>query len=568
MAARPETHPTDTMLQAFGRGQLEAGAIEWIIDHLEECADCKRRAAELPDPSRDHPAAAASTPVPADTSGKAESTARSAPPPAPPAPALPGVPPELATQYGYEVVRELGRGGMGVVYLARNKMMDRLEVLKTVNKAQVGRPEALERFLQEIRTAARLNHPNVALAYSVLQLPDFLVLAMEYIEGEDLFRAVQTRGALPIAEACYCAREAALALQHAAEMNMVHRDIKPGNLIRATRPGKKAVVKIVDFGLAKAAREGPASHDLTGTGQVMGTPDYIAPEQLRDAKRADIRADIYSLGCTLYCLLTGGPPFKGNSTVEVLLAHEKQEAKPLRNVRPDVPKAVAAAVAKMMAKDPAQRYQEPIEVAEVLAPYVGAENAERSGTLQPPGVSRKSGDALVARPANPARPPSVTRASSKASGIIPPAASDGDPAPKAKQPEAPRGDGRAALAVPLAAWWSLPQLSSWPWAVRLVGTAFLFAALGMLAAGVFKPRAATATIVVENVPADADIFLDGQPVPSERIGDAVTLSAVREGTRQVQMQRGGQALWSEKVIVKAGDAVRLQAKIGPGGPAP
>src|SRR5215467_3052732 len=137
---------------------------------------------------------------------------------------------------------------------------------------------------------------------------------------------------------------------------MIHRDIKPHNLILSVQ-NKKHVVKVLDFGLAKATREGDADTDLTGAGRMMGTPDYIAPEQAQDAARADIRADIYSLGCTLYCLLTGQPPFPGLSLMDVLLAHVSTEAKPLNQVRADVPAVLAAVVARMMAKDPAQRFQ-------------------------------------------------------------------------------------------------------------------------------------------------------------------------------------------------------------------
>src|SRR5205085_12473387 len=144
--------------------------------------------------------------------------------------------------------------------------------------------------------------------YSALQAGELLVLAMEYVQGEDLAHFVRAHGRLPVANACYYVQQVALGLQHAFEKGMVHRDIKPQNLILA-REGKKHVVKILDFGLAKASREGEeADRGLTGTGWMMGTPDYIAPEQALDAARADIRADIYSLGCTLYYLLSGNPP--------------------------------------------------------------------------------------------------------------------------------------------------------------------------------------------------------------------------------------------------------------------
>ncbi len=233
---------------------------------------------------------------------------------------------------GYEVLGELGRGGMGVVYLAKNVLMDRREVLKIVNKALLDRPGVLERFLREIRSAAMLNHNNVVKAYSAVQAGESIVFAMEYVDGEDLNKVVQRQGPLPIAYACHYVSQAALGLQHAHEHHMVHRDIKPHNLI-LSRQVKKHVVKVLDFGLAKAKREGEAATDLTGEGAMMGTPAYMAPEQARDAASADIRADVYSLGCTLYFLLTGAPPFTGRSFFEVLQAHVSTEATPLHQSR-------------------------------------------------------------------------------------------------------------------------------------------------------------------------------------------------------------------------------------------
>ena len=264
---------------------------------------------------------------------------------------------------GYEVLGELGRGGMGVVYLAKNVLMDRREVLKIVNKALLDRPGVMERFLREIRSAAMLNHNNVVKAYSAVQVGESIVFAMEYVDGEDLNKLVLRQGPLPIAYACHYVSQAALGLQHAHEHRMVHRDIKPHNLI-LSRQVKKHVVKVLDFGLAKAKREGEAATDLTGEGAMMGTPAYMAPEQARDAASADIRADVYSLGCTLYFLLTGAPPFTGRSFFEVLQAHVSTEATPLHQLRAGASPELSAVVARMMAKDPARRFQRPIEAAQ------------------------------------------------------------------------------------------------------------------------------------------------------------------------------------------------------------
>ncbi len=279
---------------------------------------------------------------------------------------------------GYEIQGELGRGGMGVVYLAKNVLMNRLEVLKVANRALLDRqPGAAERFLREIRAAAQLGHENVVKAYSAVQVGELLVFAMEYVEGEDLDKVVKRQGPLPVPHACHYVSHAALGLQHAHEQGMVHRDIKPPNLI-LTRRGKKHVVKVLDFGLAKAVREGEAATDLTGAGAMMGTPAYMAPETAQDAATADIRADIYSLGCTLYFLLTGAPPFAGASIYAILKAHESTEASPLHQKRAGIPAELSAVAARMMAKNPARRYQKPIDAAKALAPFI------KPGTLPPP----------------------------------------------------------------------------------------------------------------------------------------------------------------------------------------
>ncbi len=294
---------------------------------------------------------------------------------------------------GYEILGELGRGGMGVVYLAKNVVLDRREVLKVVNQKLLGEAGVAERFLREMRSAAKLNHENVVKAYSAPQAGESLVFAMEYVDGEDLEKVVQRQGPLPIPHACHYVSHAAMGLQHAHEQGMVHRDIKPQNLI-LTRQGKKHVVKVLDFGLAKAKREGEAVTNLTGQGAMMGTPDYMPPEQAQDAAGADIRADIYSLGCTLYFLLTGAPPFTGKSAFAILQAHVSEEATPLSQVRPEAPEELAAVVVKMMAKDPARRYQKPIEVAKALAPFIKPGSAPKpEPNKQLPAVSSADGQA-------------------------------------------------------------------------------------------------------------------------------------------------------------------------------
>ncbi len=278
--------------------------------------------------------------------------------------------------------------------------MGRLEVLKVVGSHLANRRGVIDRFVAEIRNAARLHHPNIVTAYSATRLGESLVLAMEYIEGLDLSRMVEARGPLPVGNACNYIHQAALGLQHAHEQRMVHRDIKPSNLMLA-RSGNRAIIKALDFGLVKVQSEGGVDGGLTHEGQMLGTPDYISPEQIGNAKGADIRADIYSLGCTLYYLLTAGPPFEGSSLYDILQAHHSMDAKPLNLARPEVPVELAALVAKMMAKEPERRFQAPKEAAQALAPFF---KKGESAFKSPVAEVSQSNQAGSRRPVASARP--------------------------------------------------------------------------------------------------------------------------------------------------------------------
>ena len=374
-------HPTDQTLSAFGLGKLDEESAGSVNRHLEECDHCQHRVAGMSGDSflgrlqKVHGSSAVPGGLPASA---AVASQKVAPPPAD------TLPPGLADHPDYKILRELGRGGMGVVYLAENTLMGRLEVLKVVGGHLVNRPAVRDRFLREIQSAAKLQHKNIVTAYSAIRLGDAIVLAMEYVEGEDLSQLVKSGGPLPVANACYFVYQAALGLQHAHERGMVHRDIKPANLILA-REGKKATVKVLDFGLAKVTSEKPTDSGLTTEGQMLGTPDYVAPEQILDAQSADIRADIYSLGATFYYLLTGHPPFKAKTLYDLYQAHISRDADPLNLVRPEVPSELASLVAKMLAKDPGRRFQTPGEVAQALMRFF--KPGANTGTGSSPEIS-------------------------------------------------------------------------------------------------------------------------------------------------------------------------------------
>jgi serine/threonine protein kinase len=380
MGATAAVHPSDHSLKLYGLGKLDDASADLVSKHLGSCPDCRRRVAEMSSDSflgrlRDAQGLPAMSAT--DKSPAAGSEMDQRPPVAWSSPRADTLPPGLAANRDYEIVRELGRGGMGVVYLARNKLMGRLEVLKVVGGHLVERPGVRDRFLREVQSAAKLQHKNIVTAYSAMRLGESIALAMEYVEGDDLAKVVKSSGPMVVMNACYVIYQAAQGLQHAHERGMVHRDIKPANLILSS-DGKK-IVKVLDFGLAKVTSESHVDSGLTREGQMLGTPDYIAPEQIRNAQSADIRADIYSLGCTFYYLLAGVRPFHGDNLWDLYQAHFSMDASPLNLVRPEVPVELAALVAKMMAKEPDQRFQTPGEVARVLIPFL-KRGRERSGS--------------------------------------------------------------------------------------------------------------------------------------------------------------------------------------------
>jgi serine/threonine protein kinase len=280
----------------------------------------------------------------------------------------------------YLLLERLGEGGAGQVFKARHRMMNRLIALKLIRKELLTDAEAVKRFYREIQVVSKLDHPNVVRAYDAGAVGAIHFLAMEYIEGSDLGRLVKQGGPLPVLQACEYIRQAALGLQYAHERGIVHRDIKPHNLIISAREG---LVKVADLGLARLPRavNDEVTAMLTGartTGTLtpehaimMGTADYLAPEQAVDFHQADIRADIYSLGCSFYFLLAGQPPFPGGTLATKVARHLQSEPPSIEESR-DVPRELSLVLRRLLAKKPEQRYQTPGAVAEALTPFVDA----------------------------------------------------------------------------------------------------------------------------------------------------------------------------------------------------
>jgi WD40 repeat protein/serine/threonine protein kinase len=287
----------------------------------------------------------------------------------------------------YVLVAPVGEGGMGQVFKARQWKLERIVAVKVIHQERLGSADAARRFQREIRAAAQLDHPNIVRAIDADEIEGRHLFVMEYVEGVDLSTVVKQNGPLPVAVACECIRQAALGLQHAFEHGMVHRDIKPGNLLLTTNAGGVPVVKLMDMGLVRMDRamsETSLNSSLTSEGSVMGTPDYIAPEQALEAHGVDIRADLYSLGCTFYYLLTGRVPFPGGTLMQKLMKHRLEQPTPVESLEPRVPPGVAAIVRRLMAKTPEQRYQTPAELAAALAdPSRAAEATVVAALAQP-----------------------------------------------------------------------------------------------------------------------------------------------------------------------------------------
>jgi len=358
-------HPNREQLAAFGLGKLSTEQIAVIEGHLSECDRCCETLSLLQEDTFVALIRSAQSADNDDPLGMEDRSTETD--------AMSDLITDrpLANHPRYRVLEQVGTGGMGDVYKAEHRMMQRCVALKVIKPQFVKHPAAVHRFRREVQVAAGLNHPNIVTAYDAEQVGDVHLLVMEYVEGTNLGAAVEDGGPLSVPEACEYVRQAALGLQHAFERGMVHRDIKPQNLM-VTPQGQ---VKILDFGLAHLAAQHASAGSLTQHGTVMGTPDYVAPEQARDAASADIRSDIYSLGCTLYFLLTGQTPFPAGSAVEKAVAHVEQQPEPVDRFRNDVPVELAAVLARMIAKDPQDRSQTPAQVAEALQPFTAAARA-------------------------------------------------------------------------------------------------------------------------------------------------------------------------------------------------
>lgn len=269
----------------------------------------------------------------------------------------------------YRLLTPVGKGGMGHVFRAIDTVSGATVAIKVMSRKLTGNQTLVNRFRREIRASSLLNNKHIVRTLDAGRVGKVDFMVMEYVNGDQVDRIVSRVSLIPVAMACDIVRQAAIGLQHAHEQKMVHRDLKPGNLIVDWSTDGNGVVKIMDMGLVRLSTDGEERTSVTKAGQVMGTPDYMSPEQGWDTATVDIRSDVYSLGCTLFRLLTGRVPFPGDNPLQVLMARCSKDAPSVKSLRADVPDPIDAIVRRMTLRDPAGRFQTPQELVDALEPF-------------------------------------------------------------------------------------------------------------------------------------------------------------------------------------------------------
>jgi len=407
----------------------------------------------------------------------------------------------------YIILDTIGSGGMGVVFKALHRSLDRVVALKMLPPRAVDSEEKVKRFRREVKTAAMLTHPNIVITHDAHEANSVHFLVMEYVNGSDLNQLVKTRGPLPATTAVDYVLQAARGLEHAHAQGIVHRDIKPGNLLLDAN----GTVKVLDLGLARLKSSNGTTlqtDDLTSAGDVMGTAAYMSPEQAANTHDADARSDVYSLGCTLYFLLTGRPPYKADTFVNTILAHREQPIPSLTEQRDGVPEDVIALYRRMMAKKPDDRYPSMTAVIQAIDECQAA--WKEPAVAEPPAAERTTAqfpDTVVSRPK-------------------------------------PSGKGKL-----------------WRWAAGAIGLALV---AWLVFSVVFKVRTPEGTLVVKvNEPA-AEVQIDGGKVTLTTPGEGQSVEIeVDAGTHLLKVRKGGFETFTKEFSIRAKGKEVVKATLVP-----
>ncbi len=483
----------------------------------------------------------------------------------------------------YVVLDKLGQGGMGTVYKAHHRRMDRVVALKLLPRSAKRSPDLVKRFQQEVRAAAKLSHPNIVTSHDADEERGSYFLVMEYVEGRDLAKLVAADGVLTIEKAVDCIAQVARGLEYAHMQGVIHRDIKPSNLLL----DKRGIVKILDMGLARTEQMfGSSDSGLTQSGQVMGTVDYMAPEQAMDTKSADSRADIYSLGCTLWYLLVGRPVYSGGTTMQKILLHQKSDVPSICDERTDVPLDLDNIFRKMLAKAPEQRFQNMTEVIAALqaVPEVPA------GSIRTPSKTDSSTMSYIPRHNESVLSPETTmgvRPNVDTETVLQESSAHKRPESEATEttklhkvdgwvddPLLPSMIQQPALIPKLESmsrqkgnttFWSGLTLSRYV-VFTLLGLAFS----GLLLAATIVFRTADGTLVVElsETDVEVEVFSEDGRLEITRKGDTELEISIDPGKHRLRLLREGTEVFAKEFAIASGGREVIVAKFLPNDNAP
>lgn len=464
----------------------------------------------------------------------------------------------------YVVMEKIGAGGMGQVFKARHRVMERLVAVKVLPSELTKDHAAISRFHREVKAAAKLNHPNIVTAYDADQSGGVHFLVMELVDGRDLSALVKRNGPFPVETAVNYILQAAKGSEAAHKKGIVHRDIKPANLLLDT----EGTVKILDMGLARIYGEETQS-ELTSTGTVMGTVDYMAPEQAVSTKKADARADIYALGCSLFYLLTGRSTYEGDTIMEKLLAHREQPIPSLRSVRSEVPEPLDVVFKKMVAKNIDDRYQ---TMAEVISALEGCGNepinspslnaTEAGPTLELRDVSMPSCvlstratlmDAAAKSKGTPTRQIRESVADDFPADLFDAFSPAAMKSPRGKKPsKGSSNKGQHALLKD-------------PKTQLMLGAAFLVI-FGVLAAVIVTLRGHDTKLIVTINEPDATVEVrdqEGKIEVTRKSDNGPITFSIEPGKHRIKVQKDGFELFTESVEIKSGTKESIAAKLVP-----